>query len=255
MAYQKLTYRHDASVARITLNRPDKRNALDSDLIAELKDAIANSDHLILLSGAGRDFCSGMDLRELKASADGTVLDHRNAAQSLADLFLAMRRHPRPIIAAVRGRALAGGCGLATAADIILASDTAQFGYPEVNIGFVPAIVLAFLRRSVPEKRAFELVASGDAINASEALECGLVNRVFPDQSFDTDVDAYAARFAAKSPSALALVKSLLYRTDSLSLEAAIQAGVEINAIARMTDDCRRGVESFLKKPGGRSHG
>ena len=143
---------------------------------------------------------------------------------------------------------MAGGCGLATAADIILAAESAQFGYPEVNIGFVPAMVMAILRRSVTEKRAFELLTSGEVIPARTALEIGMINRVFPDQAFDAEVDAYAAKLATKSASAVALSKRLLYQTDTMGFEAALEAGVEINAIARMTEDYKRGVEKFVKK-------
>jgi len=246
--FQNILYQVDRGIARVTLNRPDKRNALNAETIAELSDAIANSSHLILMSGAGADFCSGADLSGLQKMFDAGVLDHVASARALADLFLTMRRHPRPIIAAVRGRALAGGCGLATAADIILATDSAKFGYPEVNIGFVPALVMAILRRSVSEKRAFELIAGGDVISAQQALEIGMINRVFPDDAFDSEVDGYAFRLAEKSASAITLSKHLLYHIDSMAFETAIEAGVEVNAIARMTDDYKQGIEKFLKK-------
>jgi methylglutaconyl-CoA hydratase len=169
-------------------------------------------------------------------------------ARRLADLFLDMRRHPRPIVAAVRGRALAGGCGIATAADIVIASESAQFGYPETKIGFVPAMVMAILRRSVSEKRAFELLVSGEIIPARTALEIGMINRVFADAALDNEVESYVAQLATRSVSALALTKSLLYQTDAISFEAALNAGVQTNALARMTEDCRRGIDQFLKK-------
>lgn len=247
-SYQKILYQVDGGVARITLNRPEKRNALNPELIAEVKDAIANSDQLILLSGAGADFCSGADLSGLHDMSQATVLDHMASARAVADLFLAMRRYPRPIIAAVRGRALAGGCGLATAADIILATESAQFGYPEVNIGFVPAMVMAILRRSVSEKRAFELLTTGQPISAQTAFDIGMINRVFADETFDIEVEAYASKLARKSASAVSLSKHLLYQIDSMSLEAALETGVEINAVARMTEDYKLGIEKFLKK-------
>jgi methylglutaconyl-CoA hydratase len=213
-----------------------------------LKKAVERSDRLIVLTGAGNDFCSGADLSGLHEAANADVLDHLSSARALADLILAMRRYPHPIIAAVRGRALAGGCGLATAADMILAAESAQFGYPEVNIGFVPAMVMAILRRCVSEKRAFELITTGDVINAQTAFDFGLVNRVFADETFDVDVEAFASRLATKSASALMLSKQLLYHTDAMSFEAAIEAGVQTNAIARSTEDFKRGIERFLKK-------
>ena len=169
-------------------------------------------------------------------------------ASRLGDLFLDMRRHPRPIVAAVRGRALAGGCGIATAADIVLAAESAQFGYPEVKIGFVPAMVMAILRRSISEKRAFELLVRGESLSAREAAAIGMITHAYPDETFDQNVESYVWQLAARSPSALTLTKSLLYQTDSVSFESALSAGVQINALARFTEDCRRGIDQFLKK-------
>lgn len=251
--YRKILYELRDGVARITLNRPDKRNALDGELVAELKGAFSasasdNACRVVLLAGAGTDFCSGADLANLEKTAQNSLLDNMADARATADLFLAMRNHPRPVIAAVHGRALAGGCGIATACDIILASQSAQFGYPEVNIGFVPAMVMAILRRSVSEKAALELVVTGGTVSAARAHELGLVHRVFADEHFSAEVESYVAKLAAKSASAIMLSKRLLYNMDSMSFEAALQAGVEINAIARQTEDCRKGVEKFLKK-------
>ena len=251
--YRKILYELRDGIARITLNRPDKRNALDGELVAELKAAFSASAtdaacRVVLLSGAGTDFCSGADLANLEKTAQASVIENMAEARSTADLFLMMRNHPRPVVAAVQGRALAGGCGIATACDIILASHSAQFGYPEVNIGFVPAMVMAILRRSVSEKAALELVVTGELVPAARAHDLGLVHRVFADEQFTSEVETYVAKLAAKSPSAIMLSKRLLYNMDSMSFEAALQAGVEINAIARQTEDCRKGVEKFLKK-------
>jgi methylglutaconyl-CoA hydratase len=252
-AFHKLLYSIDRNIARITLNRPEKRNALDDEMIGELRSALhASSEeasvHVVLLTGAGKDFCSGADLAGLQHIANAGVMENIADARRLADLFMEMRRHPRPIVAAVRGRALAGGCGIATAADIVIASQSAQFGYPETKIGFVPAMVMAILRRSVSEKRAFELLVSGEIIPARSAVEIGMINRVFDDSAFESEVESYVAQLATRSVSALALTKSLLYRTDAISFESALNAGVETNALARMTEDCRRGIERFLKK-------
>lgn len=252
--FHKIIYEIREGIARITLNRPEKRNALDGELVAELKDALRQSAEdpqcrVVLLSGAGTDFCSGADLAALEKSAQNGVLDNMAEARSTAELFLEMRRHPRPIVAAVHGRALAGGCGIATACDIILAAESAQFGYPEVNIGFVPAMVMAILRRSVSEKAAFELVVTGEMISAARAHELGLAHRVFADAGFKADIEGYVSKLAAKPASAIMLSKRLLYNMDSMSFEAALETGVQVNAIARMTEDCRKGVERFLKKP------
>ncbi|HVF92151.1 MAG TPA: enoyl-CoA hydratase-related protein, partial [Blastocatellia bacterium] len=251
--YHKILYSVEQKIARVTLNRPDKRNALDDEIIGELKDAMGRSARdpdvrVVVITGAGKDFCSGADLSALLKIAEATVMENVEDARSLGELFISMRRHPRPIIAAVRGRALAGGCGLATACDLILAAESARFGYPEVNIGFIPAMVMAILRRSVPEKLAFELITRGEVTDARAAQDLGLVNRVFPDEGFDESVTEYASQLAGKSASAVSLSKGLLYHMDSMSFEAAIEAGVQMNAITRMTDDCKLGIERFLKK-------
>jgi methylglutaconyl-CoA hydratase len=248
-----ILYSVDGAVARITLNRPEKRNALNDELIGVLKDslALAAEDELVrvvLLAANGHDFCSGADLAALDRAAEQGVLDHLSTARELADVFLAMRHHPKPIVAAVRGRAFAGGCGLATACDIVLASESAQFGYPEVKIGFIPAMVMAILRRSVSEKRAFELLTTGDPIGAAEAQNIGMINRVFPDAIFDARVEGYVEALASKSSSALTLTKNLLYHIDGLTFDAAIEAGTHANALARMTEDARRGIEKFTRK-------
>ena len=251
--YNKILYAAEAGVARVTLNRPDKRNALDAELVGEVKAALREAAleegvRVVVISGAGKDFCSGADLAALQRISTATVSENVEDARHLGELFLQMRRHPRPIVAAVRGRALAGGCGIATACDLVLASESAQFGYPEVNIGFIPAMVMAILRRSVAEKRAFELITGGDILGAQRAYDIGLINRVFADDEFEADVEAYVAQLAKKSASALSLSKNLLYHMDGMTFETALEAGVQLNAITRMTEDCRRGVEKFLKK-------
>ncbi|MEK6289376.1 MAG: enoyl-CoA hydratase/isomerase family protein [Acidobacteriota bacterium] len=251
--YQKILFSVDQSIARITLNRPDKRNALDDGIVSEFKDALQDAARdetvrVVLVTGAGKDFCSGADLASLQRVSEAGVEESMSSARVMGELFVEMRRHPRPIIAAVRGRALAGGCGLATACDIILAAESAQFGYPEVNIGFIPAMVMAILRRSVSEKRAFELITRGEIITAGAALDIGMINRVFGDDQFEAEVEAYTRQMAAKSASAVSLAKSLLYHMDGMTFETAIEAGIQMNAITRMTEDCKRGVERFLKK-------
>jgi len=204
---------------------------------------------VVLLAGEGKEFCSGMDLRTFADDASGDLAKFQAEARNMAGLLLDMRRHPRPIVAAVQGRALGGGCGIATAADIVLATDSAQFGYPEINIGFVPAIVMSILRRLVSEKRAFELIASGEAISAETALEYGMINRVFGVDTFEQQVEECVAGLAAKSTTALTLAKELFYRTDAMQFEAATQAGAEVNGLARTTEDFKRGIERFVKKP------
>jgi methylglutaconyl-CoA hydratase len=253
-----LLYSLNDGIARITLNRPEKRNALNPEMIAALGEALAISSRdakvrVVLIAGAGKDFCAGLDLVGLDEDHEGDVLEHLASAQRLADVLLAIRRHPRPVVAAVHGRALGGGAGIATACDLILAAESAAIGYPEVKIGFVPAIVGALLRRSVSEKRMFELLAGGEPIAAPEAKAIGLINHVFADAEFEARVEAYARNLAAKSASALSLTKRLLYHTDGMTLEKAVEAGVLMNAVSRSTEDAKQGFAEFragVKKKG-----
>jgi methylglutaconyl-CoA hydratase len=243
----------EAGVARITLERPEKRNALNVELIAALREALSRAAtqpdvRVVLLAGAGKDFCAGLDLKALDEAAGTGILDHLQGARLFGDLILDIRRHPRPVIAAVHGRALAGGAGIAMASDLILAAEAASFGFPEIKIGFVPAVVSVLLRRTLGEKRAFELLVSGEPISAGQAHALGLVNRVFADGRFTEEVDAFVTNFAAKSASALMLLKSLMNQTDGMPLEKAIEAAVQTNAVARMTEDAQRGFEKFVKK-------
>ena len=247
-----IDYAGAAGVARITLDRREKRNAITSEMIAALSEALQRSAddsmvRVVLIRGAGQDFCAGLDLSEVLKSAEDAPAALASARR-LGHLYIAMRRHPKPIVAAVQGRALGGGAGIATASDLIIATESAQFGYPEVKLGFIPAIVATMLRRAVNERQAMELALTGEPISAARAHAIGLINRVFPDGEFDAGVERYVAALAEKSASAMSLSKTLLYQTDGMSFEASIEAGVQANVQARMTDDFKRGVERFLKK-------
>lgn len=246
-------YSVEGTVALITLNRPEKRNALNDALIHALKDSLRKADaddnvRVVVITGAGADFCSGADLAALQKISESSVAENLEDARSLMELFALMRRVRVPVVAAVRGRALAGGCGLATACDVVLTARSARFGYPEVKIGFVPAMVMAILRRNVSEKRAFELITLGAEIGADEAERIGLVNQVFDDEKFESEVETYVARFEKVSRSAVMLSKRLLYQMDGMTFDAALQSGVDTNTIARMTEDCQQGIARFLKK-------
>lgn len=243
----------DGGIARVTLNRPEKRNALNQELIAGLKGVLRragedNEVRAIVLAGAGSDFCSGADLAALQKIATASVEENLDDARSLMEVFVLIRSLRPPVIAAVRGRALAGGCGLATACDIVLAARSSRFGYPEVKIGFVPAMVMAILRRNVSEKRAFEMVTLGAEIDAEKAETFGLVNHVLDDEAFEDEVDAFVQPLLKTSSSAVALTKKLLYRSDAMSFEDALLLGMDENVIARMSEDCKRGIERFIKK-------
>lgn len=243
----------EGRVAKITLNRPEKRNALNEAMIAGIKRALreaTDDEHVraVVITGSGKDFCSGADLAALERISKATVSENSDDANSLMELFLLIRQCKLPVIAAVRGRALAGGCGLASACDLVLASTSARFGYPEVKIGFVPAMVLAILRRNISEKYAFELITLGEEISAEKANEIGLVNRVFDDRTFDQDFMTYVQKVEQMSKSAVSLTKSLFYQIDGLAFRDALATGADVNVIARMTDDCLDGISKFLKK-------
>ena len=247
----------DGGVLTLTLDRPAKRNALNSALVGAVRSSLeeaAGDDGVraIIIRGAGPDFCAGADLAALERIAETSdPAENLRDAEEIGGLLVAMRRHPKPIIAAVHGHALAGGAGLATACDIVLAREDAVFGYPEVRLGFVPAMVMALLRRAVGEKVALELVVRGERIGAEEAASLGLVNRVLPEAGWDEGVAEYAAEVAARSTSAVSLIKRLLYGMDGLSFEEAIARGAEVNALARMTPDTRAGLRRFLEKERG----
>jgi methylglutaconyl-CoA hydratase len=241
------------SICYLTLNRPEKRNALNDALVNALKDALREADktdelRAIVIRGAGKDFCSGADLSALQKISESNVLENWDDARNLMELFALIRKVKIPVVAAVQGRALAGGCGLATACDLVLASASARFGYPEVKIGFVPAMVMAILRRNVSEKRAFELATQGFEFDAETAREFGLVNRVFADESFADDVKNYVSAYEKVSRSAVVLSKRLLYQMDGLTFDSALESGVDVNTIARLTDDCQNGIAKFLNK-------
>ena len=250
---QPVLFAVEGAVARLTLNRPEKKNALNEAVIAGLKENLrrASADErvrVVVITGAGNDFCSGADLSALQRVAQASVEENAEDARALLELFLLIRQIPVPVVAAVRGRALAGGAGLASACDLVLASASARFGYPEVKIGFVPAMVMAILRRNVSEKRAFELATRGADISAQEAHTFGLVNEIFADESFDEDVKAYAGEFEKLSRPAVSLTKTLLYQMDGLSFSAALQTGADVNVIARLTKDCQERVSGFLNR-------
>jgi methylglutaconyl-CoA hydratase len=248
-----LRYHVAGAVATLLLDRPEKKNALSGELVAALGEALARAAadrdvRVIAVRGAGSDFCAGADLAELARIQELGPEESLADAQRLGDLLVLFRRCPKPTVAVVHGKALAGGAGLATACDLVLAREDAELGYPEVHLGFVPAMVMAILRRKVPEGRAFELVARGERIGAAEAERIGLVNRVLPAASFDSDVAAYLSSLADRPPSAVSLSKRLLYGMEGLAFEDAVARGAEVNAIARLTEACREGVRRFLER-------
>ncbi|HXF96455.1 MAG TPA: enoyl-CoA hydratase/isomerase family protein [Gemmatimonadales bacterium] len=235
------------------LNRPEKRNAIDAAMIDALHALLDRAEldpaaRVLALRGAGSDFCAGMDLNELLASADKSVEENRQGALHFGDLFVRLRKLPKPVVAVVQGRALAGGCGLATACDLVVAAESAQFGYPEVQRGFVPALVMNMLRRAVGEKVAFDLAATGRTLTATEAAAVGLVSRVYEDSDFDEQVADLLRALAASSASALAFTKQELYQLDGMSFEDGIRLAADVNAVSRTTPDFRAALSAFLHR-------
>jgi len=240
-------------ILTLTLDRADKRNALSAPLIAALHSGLERADldadvRVVALRGAGKDFCAGADLDELLASADLPPADNEAAALGLGTVFTRMRRLPKPVVAVVHGRALAGGAGLVTACDLAIAGEGAQVGYPEIQRGFVPAMVMTLLRRAVGEKTALDLVLTGRLLTAREAQAAGLFTRVVPDADLERETTALLAALARASPSALALTKQLFYQLDGRSVDDGVALGARLNAVARQTPDFRAALERFLKR-------
>ncbi|MBA3319498.1 MAG: enoyl-CoA hydratase/isomerase family protein [Gemmatimonadales bacterium] len=240
-------------ILTLTLNRPDKRNALSAALVEALHQALEAADldadvRVVVLTGAGKDFCAGADLGELLASADASAEANEATALRLGSLFGCIRQLPKPVVAVVRGRALAGGAGLMTACDIVLAGAGAQVGYPEVLRGFVPAMVMTPLRRLAGEKAALDLVLTGRLLGAAEAHAAGLVSRVVPDADLERVAAELAQSLTSASVSALALTKRLFYQLDGQSFDQGIALGARVNALARQTPEFRDAIARFLAR-------
>jgi methylglutaconyl-CoA hydratase len=239
-------------VLTITLNRPQRRNALTSAMIHELTLAFRAAEDsrasLVVLRAAGDHFCSGLDLSELRAMSSRSMEQHQLDSMNIAELFRALYALSLPSIAEVRGFALAGGMGLATLCDFTLAGEDARFGYTEVKIGFVPAIVSSFLLLQLGEKQARDLLLTGRVIDAAEARTLGLVTKVVPGAELDNAVSELTASLLANSPCSMRATKHLLYRQEIERLSRNLRAAVTINAELRGTDDFREGIAAFLEK-------
>ena len=239
----------DGPLGRITLARPEKRNALDrvtADDLAQALFALSESAvRVVALDAEGSDFCAGADLEALDSMLDSPRQAHIEDAKALGHVFHTIRRMEKPVVALVKGRAFGGGAGLASACDMVLAREDARFAYPEVTIGFVPAMVMTMLRRSVGEKHAFDLVSTGRVLTAKDAERIGLVSRVFSEAEFDQAAAAVLNTLAAASASALAATKTLFYKLDDMGFLDGLSAGIVANADARSTTDFREGVKRF----------
>lgn len=265
MAYETLNVDHlgpGGEIARITLNRPAKRNALTPRMIAEIHAALDELEsgpcRAVILTGAGKSFCAGMDLSVLQETArklsartelgDAALVELAEDSRRIAALFARVHAFSKPLIAAVNGHALAGGCGLATLCDITLAAPDAQFGYTEVRIGFMPAFVSIYLIRQIGEKRARDLLLSGRIVHAAEARDLGLVNEIVPAESLLLRAQEIAARFASVSPTSVTYTKRLLAEFFADELLRATDHAVEASARIRATADFREGLAAFLEK-------
>ena len=252
MSYTTILVRDQEHVRTITLNRPERRNAMTPEmqveLIAAMEETAENSCRVVVLEGAGDAFCSGLDLSALQAMQNRSQSELRADAERIARLFRTLYELPRPTIAAVQGPAIAGGTGLATLCDITLAVPAAKFGYTEARIGFVPAIVSAYLALQIGDKRSRDLLLTARLFDAEEAHRLGLVNEIVAPDQLAHRVQALAKSLAENSPESLAATKRLMAAQNKPWLDAAITEAMEANARARETDDFREGVAAFLEK-------
>ncbi|HEY4838944.1 MAG TPA: enoyl-CoA hydratase-related protein [Candidatus Acidoferrales bacterium] len=252
MSYQTLKLTHEGAVATITLTRPEKRNAISAQMIEELLAALAEIEHTavraVIITGSGSAFCSGMDLDALKNLAQQSPTQNLEDSRLMATMFRRLWAYPKPLIAAVNGAAIAGGCGIATLCDFTIAVPEAKFGYTEVRIGFIPAIVSVFLIRQIGDKRARDLLLTGRILTAEEAKQIGLVNHIVePDKLMDA-ARIYAASLVESSPSSIERTKRLLTESAAAEVDAALADAIAENASIRATADFREGLSSFLEK-------
>jgi methylglutaconyl-CoA hydratase len=252
MGYQTLTFQSDDKIATIALTVPEKRNAISAQMIADLlgafEQAEASPAQVVILTGAGKAFCAGMDLTELEHLARQTQQKNLEDARRMTKLLYRLYSFPKPLIAAVNGAAIAGGCGLATVADFILAVPEATFGYTEVRIGFTPALVSVFLRRRIGDTHVRDLLLTGRVMDSAEAYRLGLVTEVVPVESLMDRAREIATLLIAASPTAVAQTKKLLISFDRVAVRAELEAAIEANADIRSTPDFREGISAFLEK-------
>ena len=240
--------------AVLTLDRPDKRNALNAALVGRLKDALAETAEdddvrTVVLTGAGSAFSAGADLASLEALQEASSEENLADSEHLAALFEQIYRHPKPVIAKINGHAIGGGAGLAAVCDFSLIAEEARVGFTEVKIGFVPAIVMVFVRRKLGETAARDLLLRGRLLSGTEAAEVGLVTRAMPEGRLDARAEELADEMATEtSLAAVRLTKEALAQTGGMGLSEALSYATRLNAFARSTDDCRAGVRAFLEK-------
>lgn len=252
MKFETLMLAEDSGIATITLNRPEKRNAISTQMIEDLLRALDECDapatRVVVITGAGKAFCSGMDLDSLRALAKQSHEQNLEDSRRMAKIFARLWAYPKPLIAAVNGAAIAGGCGIATLCDFTLAVPEAKFGYTEVKIGFIPAIVSVFLVRQIGEKRARDLLLTGRIFEADEARRLGLVNEIVSAEQLMNWAHALAASLIEASPTSIERTKMLLREFADNDVDREIERAVAENAAIRATADFHEGVSSFLEK-------
>ena len=255
MEFTRILYTSGQRTVTITLNRPEKRNAMDDLMVKELTTgfSMAAKDpdaRVVLLTANGGAFCAGADLEYLERIAKFDYEENLRDSSQLAQLFKIIYELRKPVIAVVNGPAIAGGCGLASVCDFIIAGrEKARFGYSEVRIGFIPAIVSVFLIKRVGEGRARELIMRGSVLSAEEAFAIGLVSMVVPSKDLESTVQSLVTELLTQnSPVAMSLCKDLLSKVGGMNLTDALDFASNLNAAARMTADCKRGIDAFLKK-------
>jgi methylglutaconyl-CoA hydratase len=250
--YSTLLLEFSGEVAKITLNRPEKRNAVTTAMIAEIQtalDVIAKSHtRVVILTGAGPAFCAGMDLEMLAAIAKQSPSENQEDSRRIAKMLRRIWSFPRPMIAAVNGPAYAGGCGIATLCDFTLATPEAKFGYTEVKIGFLPAIVSVFLSRQIGEKRTRDLLLTGRILEPAEAKEMGLINEIVPAEKLMERAKELAEILVAASPASVTRAKRLLTSAAAAGVDADLERAILENARIRCTPDFKEGLASFLEK-------
>jgi methylglutaconyl-CoA hydratase len=240
-------------VRLLTLNRPETRNALGADMVEDLDGALAAAladpdIRVVVFTGAGKAFCAGADLKALAAGGGRSASDDLRDSRRLKGLYLRMAQSEKPMVAAVNGPALAGGCGLATLCDLVLCAPEARFGYPEVKVGFVAAMVLVFLQRAVGERRARELLLTGRLMEPAEAVALGLAQRVVPAGGLLEESLREARALCAGAPSSMAWTRDLLRRTWGLPLEDALEMAAQVNALARSGPEMAEGLAAFFER-------
>lgn len=254
MTFTTIEYQVENRIGYITLNRPEKRNAFSAELVSDLKAAFTEASNdtnvkVIVLNAKGMAFSAGADLGALQQLQNNTYEDNFRDSSELAILFEMVYTLPKVVIAQVEGPAIAGGCGLATICDFVFATPESVFGYTEVKIGFLPAIVMIFLLRKIGETKAKELLLSGELIQAEKALKIGLINYVKPAEEIHQSVYDFAQFLCSQtSADSLRLTKQMIAQVQGMQLREALRYAAEMNATARATDDCKRGISAFLNK-------